>query len=87
LNAPSSDPNDSYQPPQAFKALVSRNQIGFSGLRQSAREAIHVGRIVFGLQGCSELGEFHIDTDDLNGKLGDLFELLAGFFPRARQTE
>jgi hypothetical protein len=39
---------------------------------------------VFGLQASRKLGEFHIHPQDVDGKLGNLFQLLAGFFLAAR---
>ena len=84
LTAPS-DPNDLQAGADALEVLVTRNQRCFPGLGKGGGEAVRVGQVVLRLEtGVPPCGitEFHIDADNLNGKLGDLLQVgRRRFFP------
>ena len=70
-----SDPEGYEDSARTLKILVTRNQSGFPGLREGGGEAVCVRQVVLSFEAGCELGQFHINVDDLDGKLGDLPQL------------
>ncbi len=81
-NKVASNPKDLEGSAHALEGLVTRDQRCLPGLGEGGGEAIGVGQVVLRLETGGQLAEFHVNADNLNGKLGDLMQLgVGGFFP------
>ena len=64
-----SDPEGFKGRPHALKVLVTCDRGYLPGLGEGGGEAICVGKIMSGLEAGGQLAEFHVNADNLNGKL------------------
>ena len=73
ITAPS-DPQGFEGSAHALEVLVTRDQGCLPGLGEGGGEAIRVGQVVLRLEAGGQLGQFDVNLDNLNGKLGDLLQ-------------
>ena len=82
-NTATSDPKCFEGSADALEVLVTRDQGCLPGLGEGGGEAIRVGQVLLpletGVPPCG-IAEFHVNADNLNGRLGDILQLGGGGF-------